>query len=534
MNKYCFFIFSLLTIPQVYLQAALPNDPDYEELSLYYALLEAEKKDSTYTKAFEDYQQRKNTPHPQTSEKHNDTCQEVEAITQSFIQSFWGEPHNYSKAFSIAIELENKLSENSGYHPVCQRTAFLKLGEAYYLFKDYPKSISLLKQVISETPHSFEDNTSLEARRIVGICYANLHELDSSDYYFQSTLKSREIVLDRPMYNAIAVSNLACNSMLKGEYDKAIALFEAVLPFIKTGDKYGHIAGMYYGLGNAYYLKGEYARTGSLIDSIFTYAHKDSYNPTKRIKQAFTLGSKYYTAIDCTSKALAYSDSLLHYYTMDENHYTSQYISEAIQSVKDSEIQEQNQKIHAQYNRIITFSIICLFCFIVTIIITYLYLRQRKSHRMLVHKAEEWAHSTNDMIESDSDTSSRELQSPTKEDQMIMEKTIQYLITDKKYCDPNLTLTSLAHDISVNRSYLSKAINRITGKSFSEWLNEYRIREAIRLFSTMKSKNISFDEISFNIGYNNRTTFYRAFKKVTGLSPTTYLKNREEKKNLVD
>jgi len=563
MNKYKFLIISLLSIFQVYSQIATTSyEKEYEELSLYYLLLDKEKKDSVYNKAFSEYERKLNTdisidnekdnlilkryhtilqsPHnteellfqkidalidiSQKAAKQKNINLELEAATHAFTLLFWEEPYNYSKAFSIAIHLEKKVLDITGQEFSGRKRTLLKLGEAYYIFKDFPKSISLLKQVISDTPSSFADNSNLEARKIIGICYANLNQMDSSDYYFKSTLKSKDVVLNRPMYNAVAISNLACNAMLTGQYKKATLLFNTVLPFIKTGNDFGHIAGMYYGMGNSYYNMGNYEKVGSLIDSIFVYANKDRYNHSKRIKQAFTLGSKYYTTVNNNVKALAYNDSLLYYYNMDESLYTSQYISNAIRQIKDAEIKDQNEKIKSQYHKIIFIFSACLFCLIIIFIISYLYIHKRTAYRMLVLKTEEWALTSNFSVKNSIYCISKD-QTPTEEDRTTMRRIIQYVITDKNYKNPALTLNSLSKEISINRSYLSKAVNATTGKSFSEWLNESRIREAIHLLS-MDHQNHSMDNIAFEIGYNNRTTFYRAFKKITGLSPTTYINNR--------
>jgi len=552
---------------QAYPQApAYSNDKKYEELFLYNLLLNEEKKDSLYNKAFNEYKRRQYTDADVDYEKNNPLLKkyhtilqsphnneelllqkinalidisrkaakqkninlELEAATHAFTLSFWEEPYNYSKAFSIAVHLEKEVLDITEQEFPGRKKALLKLGEAYYIFKDFPKSISLLKQVISDTSSSFSDNSNLEARKIIGICYANLNQMDSSDYYFKSTLKSKDVVLNRPMYNAVAISNLACNAMLTGQYEKAIILFNTVLPYIKTGNDFGHIAGMYYGMGNSYYNMGYYEKVGSLIDSIFVYANKDSYNHSKRIKQAFTLGSKYYTTVNNSAKALVYNDSLLYYYNKDENLYTSQYISSAIQQIKDAEIKDQNEKIKSQYNKIIFIFSACLFCLIILFIISYLYIHKRTAYRMLVLKTEEWALSPIFSVKNSIYCISKD-QTPTEEDQSTMRRIIQYVITDKNYKNPTLTLNSLSQEISINRSYLSKAVNATTGKSFSEWLNESRIREAIHLFSMTDSQNYSMDNMAFEVGYNNRTTFYRAFKKITGLSPTTYINNRIHK-----
>jgi len=538
-----------------------------EELSLYHLLIEKEIKDSIYTQELIKYQDQdisttkhvpseKNSPlyrkylnikhtshHTQdllskkissflnlSEEAKKEKCifTEFQSKTDAFLLAFWEKPANYYKAFSIAISLEKRLSEiNEEEFPEI-KMIYLKLGEAYYLFKDYRKSILLLRKVLNDNiVPSFGDTTDMEARKIIGICYANINQMDSSDYYFKSTLLSKNVVLNRPMYNAIAISHLACNYMLKKEYDTSLPLFHAVLPFIKTGTDYGHIAGMYYAMGNSYYQKKEYHKISNIIDSIFVFAKKDEYNRTKRIKQAYTLANKYYTVTGDFANAEACNDSLLYYYSTDETLYTSSYISQALQDSKNKEIEEQFEKINYQQTGLIIYLSVIILCLIVIALIAHLYIRKQIAYRILVNKTEEWAFSESHPILS---SIRYQRHKATIEDKDIMEKVIQYVVVNRNFSNPDLTLNLLSCELSINRTYLSKAINVITNKGFSEWLNEYRIKEAIKLLSMVDQKRICIDNIAFETGYNNRTTFYRSFKKITGLSPTTYLNNRGKKK----
>lgn len=115
---------------------------------------------------------------------------------------------------------------------------------------------------------------------------------------------------------------------------------------------------------------------------------------------------------------------------------------------------------------------------------------------------------------------------PSEEDRIVMKKVYEVVAKEKVYKDLDLTLDSLAKSMDINRNYLSKAINRITGKNFNTYINEYRVKEAIKILSSEKSDIISIDAIALEVGFNNRTSFYQSFKKITGLSPSDFRKNR--------
>jgi YesN/AraC family two-component response regulator len=83
-----------------------------------------------------------------------------------------------------------------------------------------------------------------------------------------------------------------------------------------------------------------------------------------------------------------------------------------------------------------------------------------------------------------------------------------------------LTLDILAQKIHVNRNSLSHAINAVTGKNFNSFVNEYRIKEALRIIS--KTPNPYMEELYAQVGFRSRTSFYRTFKQITGLSPREF------------
>lgn len=89
------------------------------------------------------------------------------------------------------------------------------------------------------------------------------------------------------------------------------------------------------------------------------------------------------------------------------------------------------------------------------------------------------------------------------------------------YRDSSLTLEKLASTLSTNRTYLSKAIRLKTGMSYSSYISELRLNEAIRLLSTSTSSDI-VKSVATAVGFYNQSTFYRLFKQKTGLSPAQF------------
>ena len=104
----------------------------------------------------------------------------------------------------------------------------------------------------------------------------------------------------------------------------------------------------------------------------------------------------------------------------------------------------------------------------------------------------------------------------------IQEKINILFETRKIYTNPDLTLSILAKELNIRPQLLSQFINDNLNKSFTQFINEYRIDEAKRLLK--ESNQLKIDAVGFESGFNSSSTFYSSFKKITGTTPSNYQK----------
>lgn len=93
--------------------------------------------------------------------------------------------------------------------------------------------------------------------------------------------------------------------------------------------------------------------------------------------------------------------------------------------------------------------------------------------------------------------------------------------TDHLHRDPNLSLWILARHIGASPNYISQTLNEVIGENFFDFVNGYRIADAMTLLSTTDETVLN---ITYDVGFNARSSFYNAFKRVTGQTPTSYRK----------
>lgn len=101
-----------------------------------------------------------------------------------------------------------------------------------------------------------------------------------------------------------------------------------------------------------------------------------------------------------------------------------------------------------------------------------------------------------------------------------IEKLEKAVLGGKLYKDPNLKLSDLAQTINISTNLLSQLLNDNLGKSFSAYINEHRINEACHLISL--DSPFTFEAIGYEVGYNSKSTFYAAFKKVKDTTPALF------------
>lgn len=99
----------------------------------------------------------------------------------------------------------------------------------------------------------------------------------------------------------------------------------------------------------------------------------------------------------------------------------------------------------------------------------------------------------------------------------------------KLHENPDLTLDNLADILKILPNHLSQVINSMEQKNFYDYINQLRVNSFLLLISKKENHKYTLLSLAFECGFNSKTSFNRNFKKVTGLSPTEYIKERQIK-----
>jgi AraC-like DNA-binding protein len=109
-----------------------------------------------------------------------------------------------------------------------------------------------------------------------------------------------------------------------------------------------------------------------------------------------------------------------------------------------------------------------------------------------------------------------------EEKQEYLQRLNSHMENNKPYLNPDITLESLANDISVNPRTLSQLINETFHKNFKSYILEYRIKASMQMLADAKYHRHTVLEILYEVGFNSKSAFNNQFKLLTNLTPLEY------------
>ena len=114
-------------------------------------------------------------------------------------------------------------------------------------------------------------------------------------------------------------------------------------------------------------------------------------------------------------------------------------------------------------------------------------------------------------------------EAPAAHETPLSQELLRLMEERKPYLNPKLTLSDLAQEMHINRTYLTTVLNRDIGKSFYDFVNEFRITEACSIIDALPpTERPKLSDVASRSGFNSLSTFKRSFLKVKGMLPSQY------------
>lgn len=413
----------------------------------------------------------------------------------------------------------------------------------------------------------------------IGSVYHLLHEYEKAAYYFKEADKCF-VELGDHRGHSICLTNIGSTYNETGAYKQALDYFSEAVSICDIDNDMDGKASNYSNIGNVYYNLMDYGQAinyyqksvklcselnnNSLLssnylqlsrisalqnqfDSAYDYCVKcleltDETGEKNTKRQALEQLSdlcykhgKYKEAFEYYHQAAIINDSLLRVeksarITLLEERFNNEKLEkEKLELMYTNDI--QTAKIRNQNLHIMGFAVIIFVLSVSLVLILVLYKKKNAAYKWIVKKnldvikTEQKMRNLNESINNNESKGSL---SPIPNEEQ--KKIIHFIETDFKerkiYTEHDLTLEKLAKYCNTNRTYLSKVINEAYRMNYTDFINGYRISEAVILLSDRKiSQKYSIEAIANESGYANISSFNLAFKKITGLTPSVFRRN---------
>ena len=107
----------------------------------------------------------------------------------------------------------------------------------------------------------------------------------------------------------------------------------------------------------------------------------------------------------------------------------------------------------------------------------------------------------------------------------LKDQLVDLLTHQKVYKNNTISLEILSEMLGTTRHNTSQVINEHFDMSFYDLINQYRILEAVDIFDEDQKRNLNIIAVAYEVGYNNKVTFNKAFKKHMNQTPSTYIRS---------
>lgn len=117
-----------------------------------------------------------------------------------------------------------------------------------------------------------------------------------------------------------------------------------------------------------------------------------------------------------------------------------------------------------------------------------------------------------------------------EECEQLLVKVRSCMEIQKLYINPDLKIGQLSDKTGVSVYLLSYLFNHYLNSSYYDFVNSYRIEEFNRLLEKGEHTQYTLQALIEKCGFSSRTSFFRYFKKVNGMSPGEYIRKFDERK----
>ena len=425
------------------------------------------------------------------------------------------------------------------------------LGITYSEFNDHEKALEYyLKSYEINKKINDKERVTVSLNNI-GTIYEKMDNYDKALEYYQKALLLIEGI-DNPIAISSAIHNIGFIYFQMQEYDTALFYFNKSLQIREKNNLKWGIAFSTYNIANLYLKKQDLVNAEKYLER--------SFKISKEIDAKILIQNNYFLYLVLSALKTDYTDLQKYndlYFSITKTIYnerSSRLIAD-MQTKYETEKKEQhiemlnieNELKETQLQSRTYWLLIFITAFTLVVIFIVILVVQKRNllfaNRNLVEKNLEIDTSERKLYESNTKleaiinryekNAGEDNEKPltkyaastlTEEQKESLKNSIvNYMNNNKNYLHIDYSINTLAKDLDISRSYISQVINELFNRNFSNFLNEYRIKEAKKILSASSGLKYTIESIAEMVGYKSKTAFNNAFKKHVGVTPSFYL-----------
>lgn len=436
----------------------------------------------------------------------------------------------YERAFACYLEVASVLDTLSQREFPWKLYMYKEIADFYISFREYTDAERFYRKITEDPDVTYKNNHRLyPALSGLALCYTNLGQYQRSDSCYLRILElCAPIEGDRYVWEGIAGGNIGYNYYLRGDMDKALSWMEPALKKMKRPNDDPYTSNLAANIANIYLSENDLANGSKYLAIALDYHRRTRY-PAKS-STLLEVITRFHILKDDHPKASLYLDSTLRAKEKEQEAYSGLVLRRVEQQLRDADRRMHERELDAEklrstfYKRTVFWvSAALVAILLLSLLLAIYYRRTRQAYHELVLRSQQWARvegATGTTVGEEAVNPSAPVPVPDSADRTIMEKVEQLMIEKKLFVNSDLSMEVLAAELGLDRRHVSSAINACTNKNFYAYLNEYRVKEAIRLMSD--SNDLTIDAVAYDSGFNDRRTFHRIFKQFTGLTPAAF------------
>lgn len=349
----------------------------------------------------------------------------------------------------------------------------------------------------------------------IGLIYKMQEISDSAQYYYSKGLLLADS-LGLLFSQAKLLQSLGNLHVHDAQYSIALDYFEMSLEISKSLENNYLLADNFMSIGELVHRQGMSSKAIQYYNMSLESAVKaENIHAEKRsLKMLFESHKKtgsYKKALEYLEQYVNKKDSLINdSFSKQLADFEARYES----NKKDKELLEKKIEIQAKESTILIIKITLGLLLIGTIGMVWLYLLKRKALKKLIDK--------NIVI---STRKKNVQQLPSEKEKLLFNRLNKYLENEKVYLNHSLTIEELAKTLKTNRTELSSVINLLAKKQFNNFINEFRVNEAINYIADSNYKIPKIEVLAEDVGFKSPSVFYKSFKEISGVTPSFFIKN---------